>query len=90
MNRAADFFTNVLANKLGEFNLENDKEKVYTLMKEASKVESVLDTMDFCTEECAVKFASDFNPDSDAQCFNSCVSKSFEMKQLEGYYRSIV
>ena len=94
MNTAISYLQGVVSGAKTSFETDLKTQNTEVLMKESNKVSAVLGMMDFCKDECQLSFRSiKVGGDIDANtstCFNSCVSKSFEMKQIESFNRSIM
>mmetsp|Transcript_2631 Transcript_2631/g.3084 ORF Transcript_2631/g.3084 Transcript_2631/m.3084 type:complete len:92 (-) Transcript_2631:88-363(-) len=90
MDSALNYLNGLLSGAQTKIDTNFQVENNQILMKEASKVDSVLKTMNFCADECEMNFSKGDNEDSmKLSCFNSCAAKTFEMKQIESYNRSL-
>lgn len=90
MNTAFNYLSGVISDVKSGLDTNYDSENNDVLMKEANKVDSVLKSMNFCADECQINFHK-FTPEDaeSTRCFNSCTTKTFQVKQLEGYNRSL-
>lgn len=90
MNTAFNYLQNLASDVKTGLDTNFDSENNATLIQEADKVDSVLQSMNFCTEKCQINFHKFTNEDStQLRCFNSCTTKTFEVKQIESYNRSL-
>lgn len=93
MNRAINYLESLVSGAKEQLGSNYDEANTQTLIREAYKVDSVFNMMNFCSEECNINFATfakDPEEASKTKCFNSCTTKTFEMKQIESFQRDFI
>ncbi|CAI2364095.1 unnamed protein product [Moneuplotes crassus] len=90
MNTAFNYISDLVTDVKSGLDTNFDEENNATLIQEAEKVDTVLQSMNFCADKCSINFHKFSEEDArQLKCFNSCATKTFEVKQIESYNRSL-